>query len=75
MVDNQKTLVTTWEGTVAILFAAGLAGEGGFRLGTVAEVLTLASAVGTVPTIIFAFSSFWRVTSADSGLALFGLAC
>ena len=75
MVNNQKAFVTTWLGTAAILFAAGSADYGGFRLETAAEVLTLASAVGTVATIIFAFRSFWRATSADSGLALFGLAC
>ena len=75
MVNNQKAFVITWFGTALILFAAGSADYGGSRLETAAEVLTLASAVGTVATITFAFRAFWRATSADSGLALFGLAC
>jgi hypothetical protein len=70
-----KSVVTTWLGTATILFAARSADYGGMNLDTAAEVLTLASTVGTVVTIIFAFRAFWRATSADSGLALFGLAC
>jgi hypothetical protein len=39
------------------------------------EVLTPASAVGTVATTIFAFRSFWKASSADSALVVLGLAC
>jgi hypothetical protein len=75
MVNNRTTFVTTWLGTVALLFAAGSGDYGGSRLETAVEVLTLASAVGTVATTVFAFRSFWRAHSADSALVVFGLAC
>jgi len=73
--NNRRAFVTTWLGTAALLFAAGLADYGGSRLDTAVEVLTLASAVGTVAMTTFAFRSFWRDSSADGALALLGLAC
>src|SRR5258707_5893353 len=75
MVNNRMAFATTWLGTAALLFAAGSADYGGSRLETAVEVLTLASAVGTVATTIFAFRSFWRASSADSALVVLGLAC
>jgi hypothetical protein len=75
MVNNRIAFVTTWLGTASLLFAAGSADYGGSKMETVVEVLTLASAVGTVATMTFAFRLFWRASSADSALVVFVLAC
>jgi hypothetical protein len=75
MVNSRTAFATTWLGTAALLFAAGSADYGGSRLETAVEVLTLASALGTVAMTFFAFRSFWRASSADSGLVIFGLVC
>ena len=73
MVNNRRAFVTTWLGTAGLLFAAGSADYGSSRLEVAVEVLTLASAVGTVATTTFAFRSFWKDRSADSALAVLGL--
>lgn len=75
MVTNRMAFVTTWLGTAALLFAAGSADYGGSKMETAVEVFTLASAMGTVAMTTFAFRSFWRASSADSALVVFGLAC
>jgi membrane-associated PAP2 superfamily phosphatase len=75
MVNNRTAFVSTWLGTIALLFVAGSADYLGSRMETTVEVLTLASAVGTVVTMTFAFRSYWRAGSADSALIVLGLAC
>ena len=74
MVKNRTAFLTTWLGTVTLLFAAGAVDYGGSRLETVVDVLTIASAVGTVATTTFAFRSFWRASSPESAFAVVGLA-
>jgi hypothetical protein len=73
MVNNRMAFVTTWLGTAALLFAAGSADYGGSKMETAVEVLTLASAVGTVAMTIFAFARSGRPVRQTAPLLFLGL--
>jgi hypothetical protein len=74
-VSSRIPFFTFWLGTAGLILAAGLVEYRGYSFMSVAEWLTLSSALGSVGLTALAFRTFWKTPSADAVFTVLALAC